>query len=499
MRKMITAVLGLLASSLLTSAFAAPSRRPNIVYLFADQWRASATGYAGDPNVKTPQLDRLARLGVRFENAVSVCPVCTPYRAALMTGRYPTSTGMFLNDVYLPDEALCMAEILRPAGYATGYIGKWHLDAHGRHAFVAPERRQGFEYWKAGECDHEYTNSHYYAGNSPQKRFWEGYDAFAQTRDAQQFIRDHAKGDQPFLLVVSYGVPHFPLDTAPPEYQALYPPESLKLPPNVPEAMSKAARRELSGYYAHCTALDKCVGEVIQTLEDTGIAENTLLVFTSDHGDMMGSQGVRPRTKQVQWAESSRVPFLLRYPALKNQEGRVIKTPISTPDILPTLLGLAEVAIPRAIEGEDLSGLIRKAGPERDRAALFMAVAPSIPAAQEYRGIRTIGYTYVRNLAGPWLLFDHQADPYQMKNLVNDPARAGLQREMDARLQAELKKIGDELRPRQYYLDHWGYQVSRGSDIPRITPDVTTLSPADARFKLHSPNVEVFKSHLPKP
>ncbi len=98
--------------------------KPNIVYLLADQWRASATGYAGDPNVQTPNLDRLAEQGINFRNAVAVCPVCTPYRAALMTGRYPTTTGMFLNDLYLPAEERTFAEIFRDAGYATGYIGK---------------------------------------------------------------------------------------------------------------------------------------------------------------------------------------------------------------------------------------------------------------------------------------------------------------------------------------------------------------------------------------
>ena len=230
--KRIIAGLLLSCTGLAWSPAAAP--KPNVLILLADQWRASATGYAGDPNVKTPNLDRLAKQAIRFDNAVSVCPVCTPYRAALMTGRYPTRTGMFMNDLYLPDEALCLAEIYQAAGYETGYIGKWHLDGHGRSAFIPPERRQGFEYWKGAECDHTYNHSHYYAGNSPEKRIWEGYDAFAQTKDAQQFLRDHGQKDKPFLLMVAYGEPHFPHQTAPQEFRDLYPPPSLTLPPNVP-------------------------------------------------------------------------------------------------------------------------------------------------------------------------------------------------------------------------------------------------------------------------
>jgi arylsulfatase A-like enzyme len=146
------------------------SRNPNIVFVLTDQWRAQAFGYAGDPNVKTPEIDALAARSINFKNAISVCPVCTPQRAALLTGRFPTTTGMFLNDIYLPAEELCMAEIFKNAGYDTAYIGKWHLDVHGRDSYIPPERRQGFDYWKVLECTHDYNQSYYYAGNDPTKR-----------------------------------------------------------------------------------------------------------------------------------------------------------------------------------------------------------------------------------------------------------------------------------------------------------------------------------------
>jgi arylsulfatase A-like enzyme len=462
-------------------------RRPNIVYLLADQWRASALGYTGDPNVKTPSLDALAKRSINFCHAVSVCPVCTPYRAALLTGRYPTSTGMFMNDLYLPDEALCMAEIFKAAGYDTGYIGKWHLDGHGRSAFIPPERRQGFDYWKVAECEHNYNHSHYYTGTSPEKKFWPGYDAFAQTRDAQQYLRDHAKATKPFVLVVSYGTPHFPHNSAPEEYKQLYPPESIKLPPNVPATQQAAARKEIQGYYAHCTALDKCIGDIVKTLDETGLTNDTVLVFTSDHGEMMGAQNIRPHAKQVPWDESIRVPFLLRFPALHGGEGRVVQTPINTPDILPTLLGLANVPVPAVIEGENLADLMRQPGTERDRAALIMSVASFVKEGEEYRGIRTSRYTYVQNVAGPWLLYDNQEDPYQMKNLVADPTRAALRNQLNERLQQELKRIGDDFQPRRHYTEAWGYNT-RGEDggIP-YTKGAPMQSPSKKTFqqKLH--------------
>ena len=237
MRNTVIVLAALLPALLPALQAAEQAAKPNIVILLADQWRAAATGYAGDPNVKTPALDRMAAEGIRFCNAVSVCPVCTPCRAALMTGRWPTSTGMFLNDLYLPAHELCMAQILKQAGYTTAYIGKWHLDGHGRESYIPPERRKGWEYWKAAECDHNYNHSHYYAGMSNEKKYWDGYDAFAQTKDAQEYIRQHARQGQPFALMVSYGPPHFPYDTAPQAYKKLYPAEKIRLPPNVPDAM----------------------------------------------------------------------------------------------------------------------------------------------------------------------------------------------------------------------------------------------------------------------
>jgi arylsulfatase A-like enzyme len=470
------------------AAAGAEARHPNIVYLVADQWRAQAAGYAGDPNVHTPNLDRLARDGVQFRNAVSVCPVCTPYRSALMTGRYPTSTGMFLNDAYLPEAELCMAEIFKAAGYSTGYIGKWHLDGHGRESFIPPERRQGGEYWKAAECDHNYDQSHYYMGDSPEKHYWEGYDAFAETKDAQQYIREHATSWQPFVLVVAYGVPHFPHGLAPAEYKAMYPPEKIKLPPNVPEGLRSRARQEAQGYYAHCTALDKCIGDVLATLAETGLEKNTIVVFTSDHGEMLGAHGCPPTMKQVPWNESAHVPFLLRYPAGRAADGRMVGTPITTPDILPTLMGLAGIrgggrGRGAGIQGEDLSGLVRHGQEHANRAALYMEVAPFGPREflREYRAIRTSRYTYVRDLNGPWLLFDDENDRYQMDNLARKPEYRRLQKELDGRLQAELKKIGDDFRPARAYIAEWGYKVAPYGSVP-YTPNAMMQSP-----KRHSP------------
>ncbi len=443
-------------------------RRPNVIYVFADQLRMSALGYAGDPNVKTPHIDRLAQQSVNFRNTVSVCPVCTPYRAALMTGRFPTTTGMFLNDLHLPSEELCLPEIFAEAGYTNGYIGKWHLDGHGRSAFIPPARRQGWEYWKAAECDHDNYNSHYYTGESDEKRTWDGYDAFAQTQTAQGYIRDHAGGDQPFFLTLSFGPPHPASRNAPEDYISLYSEAEIEPPPNVPAEKRDEARGYLRHYYAHCTAIDQCVGELLQTIEDAGIAENTIVVFTSDHGGMLLSHGLPRHWKQLAYGEAAHVPFLLRYPAAHGEAGRVVDTPLNTPDILPTLLGLAGITPPGTIEGDNLSSLITEGGEISGRAALYMNVAPFAGQTDgvAYRALRTARHTYVRNLEGPWMLFDDRADPHQMDNLVDKQEHQGTMRELDEKLQAALDKIGDDFRAPESYIEQWGYQIDERGAIP---------------------------------
>jgi arylsulfatase A-like enzyme len=440
---------------------------PNIVYVLTDQWRAQATGYNGDPNLlgKTPNIDRLAEQSVNFRNAVSVCPVCTPYRAALLTGQYPTTTGMFMNDLHLPSASVTMAELFKEAGYKTCYIGKWHLDGMGRFEYTPPERRQGFDYWKALECSHDYYELHYYTGESDERHYWEGYAPYAETEDAINYIHENAGSDRPFLMVLAWGAPHFPHHTAPGDLQKIFTPENIILRENVNQEMKERAKKESVGYYAHILALDSCMGRLQNALDKAGISGNTILVFTSDHGEMMGSQGVRPKMKQVPWAESVKVPFLLRYPARYGNKKLVVDAPINTPDILPTLLTLAGIPVHEAIEGEDMSQAIENKEEAADKAALIMNVSPFAGKADEYRGIYTRRYAYVKNLEGPWLLFDHEKDPLQLDNLIGKPGYEDLQKDLEGMLDRELAAAGDEFRPRQYYTDKWGYKLTEGGYI----------------------------------
>lgn len=443
-------------------------RQPHLIYVLADQWRAQAAGYAGDPNALTPNLDALAGESADFVNAVSGCPVCSPYRASLMTGQHPLTHGVFLNDVCLGPESVSLAEAYAQAGYDTAFIGKWHLDGHGRSAYIPRERRHGFDTFKVLECTHDYNESAYYAGDDRQKRYWRGYDAAAQTRDAERYIREHAGSTKPFFLVLSWGPPHNPYQTAPDEFRRMFRPESIELRPNVPPGAREKAREDLAGYYAHIAALDHYLGDLLRTLRETGLDDDTILVFTSDHGDMLGSQG--RQKKQKPWDESILVPFLIRYPQLLGKTGLIVDSPISTPDIMPTLLGLSGIPVPGTVEGIDRSGILLGSGGPKSDAALLSCVSPfgewSRKNGREYRGIRTRRYTFVRDLDGPWLLYDNLADPYQMNNLVDRPDCADLQSRLDAVLCTKLDERGDAFLGGESYIEKWGYEVDETGTVP---------------------------------
>ena len=451
-----------------------PQKRPNIVYVFADQWRVQDTGYAGNPQVKTPHLDSLAAQSVSFTHAVAGIPVCCPARACLLTGQHALTHGVFVNDVHLADDAVSMAKLFKSDGYDTAYVGKWHVDGRGRSNYIPPESRQGFDYWKTLECTHDYNNSRYFAGDSGQPLTWEGYDAIEQTKDVQAYLRGRSrdgdgKSDTPFLLVLSWGPPHAPYETAPEAYRQMYEPHSIELRPNVPPEMAEEARDWIAGYYAHCTALDDCLGALLQTLEDEGLAENTIFVFTSDHGDMLGSQG--EVKKQRPWEESIRVPFLLRWPQRFGWQGREVDALLDTPDILPTLLSLTDIPIPDTVEGRDFSATIEGGEDPSGGAALIYCPHPfgqflRPDGGREYRGIRTRNHTYARDLNGPWLLYDNEADPYQLDNLVNRASVSSIQAELEAQLQRKLSDRGDEFLPGQTYIERWNYRLDRTGTVP---------------------------------
>ncbi|NNM30824.1 MAG: sulfatase [Akkermansiaceae bacterium] len=456
---------------------ATSAAHPNILYLFSDQWRSTDHGYAGNTEVRTPHIDGLAREAVNFSNAVSGIPVCCPHRACLLTGQYPLTHGLFLNDLRLNTNAPSFAHALASAGYDTGYIGKWHLDGTGRSAYIPPERRQGFDYWKVLECTHNYNKSQYYDKTGTEPKVWDGYDAYAQTRDAVRYIQSRARPSgedgaadegKPWSLFLSWGPPHAPYRTGPKKWLDRYDKENLTLRKNVPPGKAKVAQETYAGYYAHCSALDECVGWLMDALRESGQLEHTIIVYTSDHGDMLWSRG--QLKKQRPWDESLRVPFLVRCPESMKVTPKTIAAPINTPDIMPTVLSLAGAGVPDSVEGEDFSPVIRGEKTMDDNHALITCPAPfgqwqRKDGGREYRGIRTNRYTYTRALDGPWELFDNQADPFQQENLLGKPGRKALHDELEDKLRERLAQTGDDFAPAAELIKRGGYRVDAGGTV----------------------------------
>lgn len=446
------------------------TKKPNIIYVLADQWRAEALGSNGNPNVITPNLDKLASEGISFTNAISTSPVCTPYRSMMLTGRYPLKNGMFMNDVSLDPDSQSFGKLYKNEGYSTAYIGKWHVDGKGRSAFIPKERRQGFDYWKVLECSHSYNNSNYW-GNDDELHSWEGYDAAAQTKDAIAFIEAQTENKSPFCLILSWGPPHAPYKTAPKEFQKLYENMDIQLRPNVPVELAENTKAMLKGYYAHCSALDSYIKQLQDAIKRNNLEDNTIFVFTSDHGDLINSH--TERKKQRIYEESAKVPFIIKYPALLGKQGRKSDFLLNTLDILPTMLGMSSIKAPEGLDGEDISDVILGEKEDNRKAALVACIQPfgqwkRTLGGKEFRGVITKRYTYAKDLSGEWLFFDNVEDPYQLNNLVGNPSFKSVAENLEELLDKELDRLDDDFLPGASYLETWGHKVDSTGTVPYV-------------------------------
>lgn len=424
-------------------AMNAQTRRPNILFFFADQLRAQSLGCYGNREVRTPHLDRLAAQGLLFRNTLANTPVCCPARANMLTGKYTHANGMVANDLRLRESETTSAEILGRAGYRTGFIGKWHLDGGPRlPGFVPPgPRRQGFEFWAANECSHSHFRTQYFR-DTPEPIPVERFEAEAWTDIAIEFLRDSRKESRPFFLTVAPGPPHDPYG-APERYMQLYDPERLTMRPNWRKADERTpGPKEIAAYYAAITAVDEQVGRLLKTLDELGLDEDTIVMFTSDHGDMLGSHGLRLKRKP--WEESIRIPGILRYPR-RVKAGRQTDALFTQVDFAPTLLSLCGVEIPRSMQGSDLAPVATGAKSKGLDSAFFQIFGPYEGDGTQdgWRGVRTQRYLYARFRSKPWVLYDLEADPYEMNNLAGKADAATVQADMEKRLAAWMRKTGD--------------------------------------------------------
>jgi arylsulfatase A-like enzyme len=430
---------GLLAVPGLSRAGAA-DRPPNVLIIMPDQWRGQDLGCMGNPEVRTPHLDALAAHGLRLPNMFANTPVCCPARAILMTGKYAHKNGMVANDLRLRESETTLAELLGARGYRTGFIGKWHLDGGRRlPGFVPPgPRRQGFAFWAANECNHEHFRPVYFRDDE-RPIAADRFEPEVWTDLAIEFL--HGVGDRPFFLMVAMGPPHDPYG-APERYQKLYDPDRLTMRPNWVAGLRGAGRKEIAAYYAAMTAIDEQVGRLLAELDRSGRADDTIVLFLSDHGDMLGSHG--QRLKRKPWEESIRVPGLVRYPRAI-APGRTSEAIVTHVDVAPTLLSLCGITPPADMQGADLSGvLLGRAEPGPDAAFLQIFVPfAGDGTPKPWRGVRTKEHLFARSEEVPWLLYDLKADPFEQVNLVGRAETSGLQARLEETLTSWMKRTGD--------------------------------------------------------
>jgi arylsulfatase A-like enzyme len=423
------------------------TERPNVVVFFTDQQRWDSTGLGGNPLDLTPNFDRVARAGTHVARSFTCQPVCAPARSSLQTGRYATNTGVWRNGYALDPTLPTLATLFGEAGYATGYIGKWHL---ANEEPVPAAQRGGYDYW-LGSNALEFTSDAYdtrmYDGDNQAVKL-PGYRVDAQTDAAIRFIDARAGEERPFFLFLSYLEPHhqnhrddYP---APDGYRERY--AGRWTPPDL-AALGGTAQRDLGGYWGMVKRLDEAYGRLLDALKSLDLRDNTIVLFTSDHGCHFKTRNAE--YKRSCHEASIHVPTALSGPGFDG--GGEVRELVSLIDLPPTLLDAAGLPVPAAMEGRSLLPLLRG---ERDgwQDDVFMQISES----QVGRAVRTQRWKY--SVVAPdadggrvpaaeryieEFLYDLEADPYELTNLIGLTSHRAVADRLRERLIARMVAAGE--------------------------------------------------------
>jgi arylsulfatase A-like enzyme len=437
--------------------------RPNILWIFGDQFRAQALSFNGDPNARTPNLERAEVNGVSFNQHLSGFPLCCPFRGSLLTSRYPHHCVPG-HEYPLPEGQKTIASAFNANGYDTAYFGKWHLggfhEYNGRAAFFItdPNRRGDFQHWTGYENNNSQWDSWVHGGSGKDAFHYRlpGYETDALTDLTINYLKEQSDArkngqGKPFFAVLSVQPPHDPC-VAPAKFMANYEPSKIELRANtakVPRVIERA-RTELAGYYAQIENLDWNYGRIIETLEQTGQLENTHVFFFADHGESMGSHGMFRKVNP--YDEAIRTPMIISggratYDGWKRGRLPVLSNSV---DIAPTTLGLCDIQKPEWMEGNDYSHYrIQKpaAGPEPDSAYLQNVIPVGHPDSinTPYRGLVTKDgwkLTAFQNLS--WLMFNLNEDPFEEANLAQNNGFRAERKRLLNRLKQWVADTGDK-------------------------------------------------------
>jgi uncharacterized protein (TIGR02145 family) len=413
----------LFPSILFTFEIVVAQNKPNIVFVFTDQQSSDMLGCYGNKDVITPNIDQLSAEGIRLTNSVVNQPVSTPTRSMLITGQHPLRNGSLKNDYQLiANNGTTIAQALKNDGYNTAYIGKWHLYGGNRNRPVpVGEHRHGFDLFLTNNCTLDFSPevAFYYdpVTGSPIK--FNKWEVYGQTDQAVEYIRN-APADKPFALFVSFHPPHdqgtVKRYNTIPELMNKYNRDTIEIRSNVKLTGSalENLKTDYHGYYAMCTGVDIAVGRIIDELKSTNQYDNTIFVYTSDHGDNLSSHN-RPWAKSNPENEAIKVPFIIKW---KNKipSGSTSDVLLGTLDVMPTLLGLTNTTLPETCQGINLAPELLG----------YDQIAPkSVPLFYfnpGWRGVYTNRYTFafdeLANHSQSYnVLYDRIKDPLQMNNL----------------------------------------------------------------------------------
>ncbi|MCZ6634901.1 MAG: sulfatase-like hydrolase/transferase [bacterium] len=446
----------------------------NIVFIMTDTQNKSMVGAYGQPSVDTPNLDRLAETGIRFDRAYTACPVCTPARGAIFSGLHPQINGAWCNNITPHANIPLMGTLFQERGYRAGYTGKWHLEGAGYFGNGIPDG--GFEpdWWYDGKCYGDdigpdlfsqyrtcKTADELRAAGFTEANIW-GHRVADRAIDFLQTIRS-----DPFVLVVSFDEPHGPFVT-PPEYWEQFPPENIPKPPNYnapvdnkPELQQihhrqngapswPAFQATKQRHFACNSYIDREIGRVIDTATHN---DDTAIIYTSDHGDMNGAHGLRSKGPMM-YEEICNIPLIVRLP--DGPSGAVSNALVSHLDLLPTMLDLAGKDIPKNLHGKSLAPVLNDPNARvNDHIMInFNRFAINHHQYGAFYPIRCLTdgrYKLAVNLFDTDELYDLETDPYETTNRIDDEALQEIRNDLHARLLDEMDQIRDPFRT-----FHWG-------------------------------------------
>lgn len=483
---LLSAVLGMLLLVPGASSASTSGRKPNLLIIHTDEHNFRTLGcyrdlmtdeqaymWGAGVEVKTPNLDRIADEGAICTSYYAANPVCAPSRASFISGLYPIATGVFKNGLPLQDEIVSFAEVLSQQGYATSYVGKWHLSADEYPGF-APQKKFGF-------ADNQFM---FNGGHWKQILERDGALAVFKSGKAKLNETNHASfttdflvtktldilkrdKNQPFCHMISIPDPHGPNKVRPP-YNSMYDDLFFEKPRTMGQAKAdrpgwsfgknqadELVQQDMRAYFGMVKCIDDNVGRILQFLEDEGLAEHTILIFTSDHGDLMGEHN--KHNKSSPYEASARIPFIIRYPH-KIPPGKVIETACTTVDFAPTILGLMNAGTMPETQGIDTSAdfLSPDMKVEDGRIVYLTTALSSWTAAVNSR------YKYVLSpFDEPWL-FDLKVNPDETINFCNHPDYRALAKKFDTELKRQMRRYDEPA------LAAWKDEETKKKTIHRI-------------------------------